>query len=130
MGGGRGHVIVYNWRKLKRIDVNLSPIVSEGAEYRVFHVLGLKNQPVAAGIFSGSPVSLSRREAGKRTWIRCSNTAEITGHCGRWTLPLNEKLMGLPSTWVRTQPLLRYARLSMLSSPGSILTLRHSRPCR
>jgi Putative Ig domain len=55
---GRGHVVVYNWERLDRVDVDLSNVVDVGSSFRVFNVLNLSGQPVVDGVYTGRFISI------------------------------------------------------------------------
>jgi hypothetical protein len=54
---GRGHIIVYNWDDLTEVNVDLSPILSNGATYNIYHVYDL-NTAVTGGTYAGGSVTI------------------------------------------------------------------------
>ncbi len=53
---GRGHVAILNWEKLSEVSVDLSSVLSSGAEFRVYDVQNLAGQPVLSGKWDGGAV--------------------------------------------------------------------------
>jgi hypothetical protein len=55
---GRGHVIVYNWDRADSVEVDLSEVLREGAEYELRDVQDFHGEPLAAGLYEGGSVTL------------------------------------------------------------------------
>jgi len=56
---GRAHVSVLNWDLKETVDVDLRSALSAGTSYEIRNVLDLYGPPVAAGVYTGAPVTLS-----------------------------------------------------------------------
>ena len=64
---GRANVGVFNWDGLDKIEVDLSGALAQGARYRVYNCLDVKQTialatPVLSGVFDGKPVALPMRK--------------------------------------------------------------------
>ena len=56
---GRGHVAIFNWEGLDAVDIDLSDILEEGAQFTIHNVQqDIYGEPVAEGVFNGDPVSV------------------------------------------------------------------------
>lgn len=55
---GRGHVIVFNWQRLDEVEVDLSGILKPGDKFVVVDAQNYFGEPVAEGVYDGSPVRL------------------------------------------------------------------------
>ncbi|HEY0079671.1 MAG TPA: hypothetical protein VGB73_13740 [Pyrinomonadaceae bacterium] len=55
---GRAHLVVYNWALSEQVPVDLSSILSVGASYEIRDAQNYFGEPVAKGIYQGSPVTL------------------------------------------------------------------------
>lgn len=55
---GRANIIVYNWKRQDRVEVDLRSVLKTGEPYVVFNVQDFLGEPVLTGVFDGRPVSL------------------------------------------------------------------------
>jgi hypothetical protein len=55
---GRGHVSIYNWGLAASVAVDLSTVLSVGAQYVIHHVFNLFGSPVVSGTYAGGTVSI------------------------------------------------------------------------
>jgi hypothetical protein len=55
---GRANIIVYNWKRQDRVEVDLRSILKTGEPYVVLNVQDYLGEPVQSGVFDGKPVSL------------------------------------------------------------------------
>lgn len=55
---GRGHIIVYNWDLQDTVSVDVSSILDIGDAYQVQDAQNFFDEPVASGIYDGSPLVL------------------------------------------------------------------------
>jgi hypothetical protein len=55
---GRAHIIVYNWTHQPTVDVDVSHILTPGAQYQVHNVPDYFGAPVQTGVYDGHPLSL------------------------------------------------------------------------
>jgi hypothetical protein len=55
---GRGNVIVYNWAGSDSVDVDLSSVLTAGANYEVHNAQNYLAGPVKSGVYDGKPVTL------------------------------------------------------------------------
>jgi len=55
---GRANIIVYNWKRQERVDVDLRAVLKPGDHFVVLNVQDYLGEPVLAGIYDGRPVSL------------------------------------------------------------------------
>ena len=58
---GRGHLVVYNWDLLERVPVDLGTVLKRGSRYEIVNAMDFLGDPVAAGVFEGSAVSIPLR---------------------------------------------------------------------
>jgi hypothetical protein len=54
----RGHIVVFNYEGLESIDVNLSLVLEEGVDYKIYDVENLFGDPVITDTYDGNPVSV------------------------------------------------------------------------
>jgi hypothetical protein len=54
---GRGHLAIYNWDGSSSVSVNLSAVVSNGQNFKVFDARDVFGTPVASGVYQG-PVDI------------------------------------------------------------------------
>ena len=55
---GRGHITIFNWEGLEHIQIDLSGILKEGMEYKIFDVENLLSEPIIEGVFSGGKITI------------------------------------------------------------------------
>jgi len=55
---GRGHVYIFNWDLDASVDVDLSTILSVGADYEIRYALNYYGSAVASGTYGGGTVSI------------------------------------------------------------------------
>jgi len=55
---GRAHIVVYNWDLADSVEVDISGVLDAGASYKIMNAQDFLSDPVATGVFDGSPVSL------------------------------------------------------------------------
>ena len=55
---GRANIIVYNWKRQERVDVDLHAVLKPGDHFVVLNVQDYLGEPVLAGTYDGRPVSL------------------------------------------------------------------------
>lgn len=55
---GRAHITVFNWEGLERIQLDLSGILKEGMEYKIFDVENLLSEPIIVGIYSLGKITI------------------------------------------------------------------------
>jgi hypothetical protein len=55
---GRAHIVVYNWGKQQRVDVNVNGVLADGDRYEVRNVQDLFGKPVASGTLNGTTISI------------------------------------------------------------------------
>ncbi|MDQ3394306.1 MAG: Ig-like domain-containing protein, partial [Bacteroidota bacterium] len=53
-----GHVVIYNHQRLSSVDVDISRIVANGAEYEIYDVENITGQAIITGKYSGGTVRL------------------------------------------------------------------------
>lgn len=56
---GRATVTIYNWGNAASIPVDLSGVLTVGKPFQVHNVCGLWRAPLASGLYTGAPVSIS-----------------------------------------------------------------------
>lgn len=56
---GRANIIVYNWDLQDSVDVDLSPVLKLGDQYKIWNVQDYFGTPVSSGIYDGRPIPLS-----------------------------------------------------------------------
>lgn len=55
---GRLHIAVYNSDKRKKVSLDLSKFLNNGAKYEIYNVQTLYERPVVRGIFEGEPITV------------------------------------------------------------------------
>ena len=55
---GRAHIIIYNWDLAETVDVDLTPVMNSGTAFQLRNAQDYFEEPVVAGVFDGSPVSI------------------------------------------------------------------------
>jgi hypothetical protein len=55
---GRAHIIVYNWDRAPKVQVDLADVLKKGQRFRIVSAQNYYGTPVVAGIFDGAAVSL------------------------------------------------------------------------
>ena len=55
---GRSYITVYNWDLKGSVDVDLSDIIEEGANYEIFDIEYLDHAPLLAGKYEGGSISI------------------------------------------------------------------------
>lgn len=55
----RGHVVIYNWDKMRELMIDLSPIVKDGTRFQIRDVQNYFGPPVARGVYQGGYVRIS-----------------------------------------------------------------------
>jgi hypothetical protein len=55
---GRAHVVIYNWDRADEVAVDLSEVLTEGQAFKIVAAADFYGEPIIAGIFKGSTVTL------------------------------------------------------------------------
>jgi len=55
---GRGHVIIYNWSKHRKVAADISTIVPKGADFEIRDAQNYFGAPVTKGVYNGGPVQI------------------------------------------------------------------------
>ena len=56
---GRANLIIFNWKKSKTVDVDLSEVLSAGDEYELYDVSCLSRGYISKGVYNGKNISVS-----------------------------------------------------------------------
>jgi len=55
---GRANIIVYNWRNLESVKIDLGRILNKGDKFEVMDVQNYSGKPVINGVFNGDSISI------------------------------------------------------------------------
>jgi hypothetical protein len=52
------NLVIYDWKKLNSVDVDLSSVLPSGSRYQIYDVQNIKGEPVTSGTYHGGTVSV------------------------------------------------------------------------